>query len=177
MKRDIRLAEIKEGVNYGRKNLYILVVECIKRCIIMTGKNPFGFGLDLGPGPRAKRPLLGLAPKAKKRTLGIRDKQILYRRAKGKCEACGRKIDFDEMHSGHKNAASKGGSATLRNSVCICARCNKLQGTDSWATFMKKMGKSKTTSVTSAKRKKTKKTPTKRKSSNPFEINLPGFRF
>jgi len=42
------------------------------------------------------------------------------------------------MHSGHKNAASKVGSATLRNSVCICARCNKLQGTDSWATFMKK---------------------------------------
>lgn len=89
-----------------------------------------------------------------KRTLGIRDKQILYRRAKKKCEACDRKIDFDEMHSGHKNAASKGGSATLRNSVCICARCNKLQGTDSWSTFMRKSGKSKTTTVTSSRTKK-----------------------
>jgi hypothetical protein len=26
----------------------------------------------------------------------------------------------------------------LRNSVCLCYRCNKLQGTDSWATFLKK---------------------------------------
>lgn len=122
-----------------------------------------------------------LSSKKVKRTLGIRDKQILYRRAKGRCEACGRKIDFDEMHAGHKNPASKGGSATLRNSVCICARCNKLQGTDSWATFMKKMGKSKTTSVTSSKRKKTtKKKPTKRKPSNLFgiqPIKIPEFKF
>lgn len=94
-------------------------------------QNSFGFGLK-STGFRIQ------TQKASWRTLGIRNKQILYRRAKGKCEACGRKIDFDEMHSGHKNAASKGGSATLRNSVCICARCNKLQGTDSWATFMKK---------------------------------------
>ncbi|MBU3957970.1 MAG: HNH endonuclease [Nanoarchaeota archaeon] len=97
-----------------------------------------------------------------KRTLGIRDKQILYRRAKKKCESCGRKIDFDEMHSGHKNAASKGGSATLRNSVCVCARCNKLQGTDSWATFMKKMGKSNTHSVTSGKKRSVSKKKIKR---------------
>jgi len=78
-----------------------------------------------------------------KRTLGIRDKQILYRRAKRKCEnphcnRTGRKIDFDEMHSGHKKASSKGGNATLSNSVCLCARCNKLQGTDTWETFLKK---------------------------------------
>ena len=70
------------------------------------------------------------------------------------------------MHSGHKNAASKGGSATLRNSVCICARCNKLQGTDSWATFMKKMGKSNTRSVTSGKRRSPLKKKSKGKSSS-----------
>jgi len=104
--------------------------------------------------------LYGQKTSSGKRTLGIRDKQILYRRAKGRCEACRRKIDFDEMHSGHKNAASKGGSATLRNSVCVCARCNKLQGTDNWATFMKKMGKSNTRSVTSGK----KRSPSKKKS-------------
>lgn len=77
-----------------------------------------------------------------KRSLGIRDRQILYRRAKGKCEnpACGRKIEFDEMQVGHKTAWSRGGRTTLRNSVCLCYRCNKLQGTDSWSTFMKKQG-------------------------------------
>ena len=95
--------------------------------------------------------------KPKKRTLGARDKQILYLRAGKKCEACGKKLDLSEMHSGHKNAASKGGSATLRNSACVCARCNKLQGTDSWATFMKKLWKEGKRSVTSSKPMKKKK--------------------
>jgi len=77
-----------------------------------------------------------------KRNLGIRDKQILYRKANKKCQnpGCGKEIDFDEMQVGHKKAWSKGGRTTLRNSVCLCYRCNKLQGTDSWATFLKKQG-------------------------------------
>ena len=124
----------------------------------------------------------------KKRTLGSREKQILYDRAKHRCEATGHKIDFSEMQVGHKNPHSKGGSATLRNSVCLCYKHNKLQGTDSWATFMKKMGKATTRSVTSGKRKKggkkkhTKKSRTKRnprKPANPWGIKpiaLPKFR-
>lgn len=124
---------------------------------------------DIGLKP-VKIGSFGISPKNSKRTLGIRDKQILYRRAKGKCEACRRKIDFDEMHAGHKNAASKGGSATLRNSVCICARCNKLQGTDSWATFMRKMGKSNTRSVTSGRKRSSKK-KSKGQSSGNYWIN------
>jgi hypothetical protein len=77
-----------------------------------------------------------------KRTLGIRDKQILYRKAKGRCEnpACSKKLEFDEMQVGHKTAWSKGGSTTLKSCVCLCYRCNKLQRTDSWSTFLKKQG-------------------------------------
>lgn len=85
-----------------------------------------------------------------KRTLGIRDKQILWRRANKKCEnpACGKEVDFDEMQIGHKTAWSRGGRTTIKNSVCLCYRCNKLQGTDSWATFLKKQGvQDKTTSM------------------------------
>ena len=76
------------------------------------------------------------------RTLGIRDKQILYRNADKRCQnpTCGKKIDFDEMEVGHKTAWSKGGRTTFKNSVCLCHRCNKLQGTDRWATFLKKQG-------------------------------------
>ena len=97
-------------------------------------RNIFDFGLK-----PVKIGRFGIqSPKSIKRTLGIRDKQILYQRAKGKCEACGKKIEFSEMQTGHKTAASKGGSTTFRNSVCLCYKCNKLQGTDSWATFMKK---------------------------------------
>jgi hypothetical protein len=75
-----------------------------------------------------------------RRTLGIRDKQILYLKANKKCQACGKEIDFTEMQVGHKIAASKGGRATLKNSVCLCWRCNNLQGTDSWSTFLRKQG-------------------------------------
>lgn len=86
--------------------------------------------------------IFGDDDKDTKRTLSIRDKQILYRNAKGRCQnpACNKKIDFDEMQVGHKTAWSRGGSTTFRNSVCLCYRCNKLQGTDSWAVFMKKQG-------------------------------------
>lgn len=45
------------------------------------------------------------------------------------------------MQVGHKIAYSKGGSTTLRNSVCLCYKCNKLQGTDSWSMFLRKLGK------------------------------------
>ena len=77
-----------------------------------------------------------------KRSLGIRDKQILYDRAKGRCEnpACRKKISFVEMVPGHKKAWSEGGRTTVANSVCLCYACNKKQGTDSWAVFLKKQG-------------------------------------
>jgi hypothetical protein len=77
----------------------------------------------------------------KKRTLSSRDRQILWERAGQKCQACGEPITFIEMQVGHKTAYSKGGSTTLRNSVCLCYKCNKLQGTDSWSKFLKKIGK------------------------------------
>jgi hypothetical protein len=78
--------------------------------------------------------------KDSKRTLGVRDRQILYRNAGGRCEnpTCNKKIDYDEMEVGHKKAHSKGGVTSLAESKCLCHRCNKLQGTDSWAAFMRK---------------------------------------
>ena len=124
-------------------------------------RNPFDVNI---------KPINILGPeKSEKRVLGIRDKQILYHRANCKCEACGKKIDFTEMQTGHKKAASKGGHATLENSVCLCYKCNKLQGTDSWEKFMKKMGKDETRTVTSRKPRENKpKTdkPKKKKSGN-----------
>ena len=78
----------------------------------------------------------------KKRTLGTRERQILWKRAGGKCEACSKQISYLDMQVGHKTAYSRGGSTTLRNSVCLCYTCNKLQGTDSYSTFLKKLGKS-----------------------------------
>ena len=100
--------------------------------------------------------------KKEKRALGTRDKQILHLRANYKCEACGKKIGYDEMQVGHKKAYSKGGSTTLRNSVCLCYRCNKLQGTDDWQTFLRKIRK-KPEKLTTTKKTTTKKAPAKKK--------------
>jgi len=77
-----------------------------------------------------------------KRTLGIRDRQIVYRNAKGRCQnpTCKKKIEFDEMEVGHRKAYSRGGSISVKTALCLCHRCNKLQGPDSWSTFLKKEG-------------------------------------
>jgi len=77
-----------------------------------------------------------------KRTLTERERQILYERAGHKCEnpAHAKKIEYSEMQVGHKKAYSKGGSTTLKNSVALCYRCNKLQGTDNWEVFLGKQG-------------------------------------
>ena len=80
-------------------------------------------------------------PQKRRRTLGTRDKQILLERARYKCEACGKEIRFSEMQVGHKTPYSKGGEATLENCVSLCYKCNKLQGTDSWETFLRKLRK------------------------------------
>ncbi|HKZ60899.1 MAG TPA: HNH endonuclease signature motif containing protein [Nitrososphaera sp.] len=84
-----------------------------------------------------------------RRTLGIRDRQIVWERAGRKCESCMREITFTELQVGHKTAYSRGGSTTMRNAVCLCYACNKLQGTDSWATFQKKLGRETTNPISS----------------------------
>src|SRR3989344_9257947 len=102
----------------------------------------------------------------KKRNLGTRDREILHIRANKKCENCGKKLDLGDMQAGHKLAASKGGKATISNSVCLCYGCNKRQGTDSWAVFRKKQGKSGTRTVTSGKKRSPSKKKSKQKSSS-----------
>lgn len=44
------------------------------------------------------------------------------------------------MEVGHNKAWSKGGSTTLKNTLCICCRCNKLQRTDTAIQIRKKLG-------------------------------------
>lgn len=58
------------------------------------------------------------------------------------------------MEVGHKNPWSKGGSTSYRNAVVLCHKCNKLQGTDSWATFQRKQGKAPARRRPKKKRKK-----------------------
>ena len=78
-----------------------------------------------------------------KRSLTPRERQFLYEQAKGRCEnpKCSHpKITFFEMQVGHRKAWANGGRTSLKNSVCLCYKCNHDQGTDSWEIFMKKLG-------------------------------------
>jgi hypothetical protein len=77
-----------------------------------------------------------------RRALSTRDKQILYRNAKKRCQnpGCRKRIEYSDMQVGHKKAWSRGGRTTLKNCLCLCYTCNKLQGTDSWEVFLRKQG-------------------------------------
>ena len=76
-----------------------------------------------------------------KRSLGTRDRQILLKNADYKCQNCHKVVDYSSMQVGHKKAWSRGGRTTMKNSVCLCYECNKLQGRDSWEKFQKKQGR------------------------------------
>lgn len=77
--------------------------------------------------------------KKTRRSLGVNDRHILYIRDRGRCKGCGKRISEAEMQVGHKKAYSKGGATTLTNSVLLCYKCNKLQGTGSLETLKKKL--------------------------------------
>jgi len=94
--------------------------------------------LVFGEEPRRKR----------KRNLNDAERKALHKRAGGRCEnpGCnigkpGKKLTLDDMEAGHMRAHSKGGSATLANSKCLCHGCNKKQGTMSWPAFLKSQDK------------------------------------
>ena len=78
----------------------------------------------------------------RRRVLRENDRKFLYIRAGGKCEMCLKNIGYLEMEAGHKTAYSKGGLSTLKNSWCICGPCNRIQGTKSHKTVLKKLGRS-----------------------------------
>ncbi len=114
--------------------------------------------------------------RSSKRTLGIRDRQILFERAKHKCEACKKKIDYSEMQVGHKKAYSKGGATTMANSVCLCYKCNKLQGTDSFDTLIKKLNGEYGKKNKNPSKIKKKRTQSKVKPMFNLNVEIPKFK-
>src|SRR3989338_8014792 len=98
--------------------------------------------------PVVKQPSFGPSPmwsdkptRDPKRSLGTRDKQIVYKRDKYRCQACGKKVEMGDENIGHRLAWSKGHRTTVANSVLLCYGCNRRQGTDSLITLKKKLGK------------------------------------
>lgn len=74
-----------------------------------------------------------IQPHAKRRfSRAVRDR--IARLSRYRCAHCGRRValdadDFvDKMHTGHVVAWSKKGPNSYDNLVCLCARCNHIQG-------------------------------------------------
>ncbi len=76
-----------------------------------------------------------------KRSLSTRKKKILFSAANPPyscqnpyCKNYKKRIDDPE--AGHAKAWSRGGPTTLKNSICLCHSCNRMQGTKTWGEFM-----------------------------------------
>ncbi len=74
------------------------------------------------------------------KSLTQKERKKLLERARHKCEACGKKLDFLDMHAGHKVSKSNGGGGSLRNRVCLCYTCNNNMGKQNYRQYMKFMG-------------------------------------
>ncbi len=55
-------------------------------------------------------------------------RQLIYERADGRCELCGRKILFQDMSLDHVKPLSMGGFDSVDNLACTCEPCNIFKG-------------------------------------------------
>ena len=132
----------------------------------MPRRNPFA--IDIKPID------IWSASKPKtKRQLTYAQKIWCWEHNSHKCYICGKRVSkLSDAEFDHVRAYSKRGATNLSNVKIVHRQCNRLKGTRSLSETKKLLGiKSKT------KRKITRKKRPKRKSTNPFEIKIPQFRF
>jgi len=56
------------------------------------------------------------------------EKVVIYRRDKGICQECGRKVAWEEFEADHIKAHSSGGKTTIENGQLLCRECNRKKG-------------------------------------------------
>ena len=66
--------------------------------------------------------------KIKRKTYSPDVKKLLYIKADGKCELCGKKILLDDMTIDHVKPLSMGGEDDVENLSCTCYPCNLFKG-------------------------------------------------
>jgi len=117
----------------------------------------------------------------RKRSLGQGDKNQLYERANGKCEACGNRIRPAEMQVGHASRSfAHGGATSLDTTVALCYACNRLMRTKTYYRFMKEMGytipKRLRAKVEAKKEKAKGKKAKKRRAGSSYALGMPSFK-
>lgn len=66
--------------------------------------------------------------KIKRKTYSPDVKKLLYIKAGGRCELCGKKILLEDMSLDHRIPLSKGGEDDVSNLACTCDTCNEMKG-------------------------------------------------
>lgn len=69
-----------------------------------------------------------LEPKDARRTFDRDQRLTIWRRADGRCQACGESVVFDAMHADHVVPHARGGKTVVANGQCLCAPCNLAKG-------------------------------------------------
>lgn len=70
---------------------------------------------------------VGNKKKVKRKQYSENQRKIIYQRADGRCQLCGRKIEFNNMTVDHIIPISKGGSNDMDNTEATCFPCNQFK--------------------------------------------------
>jgi hypothetical protein len=74
--------------------------------------------------------LWGDEPKEKRKSIPKKLlRQAVWKRDKGICRVCGRRVDKNDWALGHNRARSKGGKLTFKNTYVVHPSCNRSQHT------------------------------------------------
>ncbi len=77
---------------------------------------------------RILRDIPSLVLKDTKRTFSDNQRVVLWRRDKGICQECKKKVKFIHMHADHITPHSKGGVTKIENGQTLCGDCNIKKG-------------------------------------------------
>lgn len=65
--------------------------------------------------------------KTKRKQYTTEQRKIIYQKANGRCQLCGRKIEYEDMTLDHIVPLSWGGADEMENLQCTCFPCNKFK--------------------------------------------------
>lgn len=114
--------EILQAAPNILKDYYVYNLKTQKKCWrIMTEEELE----ELRARKKNKRTKSG---KIKRKTYSPDVRKLLYIKADGKCELCGKKILLDDMTIDHVKPLSMGGEDDVSNLACTCLPCNVFKG-------------------------------------------------
>ncbi len=66
--------------------------------------------------------------KIKRKVYSKSTRRMIYMRANGKCELCGKNLLIDDFTIDHIQPLGKGGVDDVYNLACVCEKCNTMKG-------------------------------------------------